>query len=76
MKFECLQIDQQDFQQDFQLFINDRVFTSTLIAFASLFDFLCFNNRSFQRHSTSHRDRMKRSSLKEEKFQLIALKRS
>ena len=67
LKIECIQIRQQDSQQDFQLFINDRAFASTFI-FAFVFDFFCFDDHSLQHHSTSHRDRMTRSSIKKEEF--------
>ena len=60
LKFECIQID----QQDFQLFINDRVFINIHIHY--LFDKRSFISTLFNKLSKSHEtfiDKRKRNQL-------------
>ena len=47
-----------------------------LRCFRIFVEFFCFNVRSFERHSTSHRNRMKRSSIKKKENQFIVSKRN
>ena len=69
LKLECIQIDQQNSQQNSQLFTNDRRNDVDLLhCFRIFVDFFCFNDRSLERHSTSQRNLMKRSPMRKERL--------
>ena len=54
-----------------QLLTNDRRNDVDFLHYFRIFvDLFCFNDDSFERYSTSQRGRMKRSSIKKEKFNL------